>query len=162
MSASSLGMSIKNLNYGCSLPFFPQNLYFNADFVNTFIQQKGLEIVSFFRKWIIDLREFIEEEEFHSYIDISYSIKYLTEHFLSISIVSESFLGGPRPSTSFYTLNFKFNPEIELKIGDVIGFQNLVEFVKESIHKYGDQDQKLSLPEYINDIRQETLNFVFE
>lgn len=157
-----LNVVLKNLEYECSLPLFSNNTYFDAHFVNTFIQQKALETISNFRSWILEIREFLETQEMHSYIDISYNIKYLTKDFLSISIVYDSFLGGAHPNTSFDTLNFRFNPDSKLNLRDLIEYSDLKEFLIDCIKKFGDEGQKESLVHYVEYISEENISFVFD
>lgn len=157
----NLNVALKNLDYECNLPLFSNNSYFDALFVNTFIQQKALEVISNFRRWILEIREFLETREMHSYIDINYKIKYLTKDFLSISIVYDSFVGGAHPNTSFDTLNFRFNPDAKLTLRDLIKYNNLEEFLITSIKKYGDKEQKEYLANYVGYISEENVNFVF-
>jgi hypothetical protein len=157
-----LNVALKNLDYECSLPLFSNNTYFDAHFVNTFIQQKALEAISNFRSWIIEIREFLETQEMHSYIDINYNIKFLTRDFLSISIVYDSFVGGAHPNTSFDTLNFRFNPDSKLNLRDLIEYNDLKEFLIDCIRKFGDEEQKESLVHYVEYISEENVNFVFD
>jgi hypothetical protein len=43
----------------------------------------------------------------------------------------------------------------------LIGYQNLGEFLNQSIEKYGDDEQKEALPQYIEYISDDNVNFVF-
>lgn len=157
-----LNVKLKNLDYSCNLPLFQNNIYFDAHFVNTFIQQKALETISNYRNWIIESRDFLEKREMFSYIDINHNIKYLTKDFLSISIVDDSYVGGAHPNTSIDTLNFKFKPDSVLKLRDAVEYTDIKEFLIECIEKYGDIDQKESLVHYVEYINEENAKFVFD
>lgn len=157
-----LNVRLKNLEYSCSLPLFQNNIYFDAHFVNTFIQQKALETISNYRNWIIEIRDFLESREMFSYIDISHNIKYLTKDYLSISIVNDSFVGGVHPSTLIDTLNFKFKPNSVLRLRDLVEYSDIKEFLIQCIEKYGGAYQKESLVSYVEYINDENVNFVFD
>lgn len=157
-----LNVDIKNkIEYQCDLPLFNLNTFFDANFVNTFIQQKALEIISNHRKWINEIKEFIEKDEAEWYLNIHFNINYLTKDFLSLSIIHDSFLGGAHPHTGIDTLNFKFKPVTILKLGDIIQYTFLDEFLSVCIKKYGDEEQKESLVLYIEQITEESIDFVF-
>lgn len=157
-----LNVNIKNLEYNCILPVFQKNLLFDTHFVNTFIQQKVLETISNYRNWINESRHFLETHDMSCYIDINYNISYLTPDFLSISIVNNSYLGGAHPNTSIDTLNFKFNPDTVLKLRDLIEYSNIQTFIIDCIEKYGDNEQKEHLTQYVEYINEESANFLFD
>ncbi len=144
------------------MPLFQSNIYFDAHFVNTFIQQRALETISNYRNWIIETRDFLEGLEKFSYIDINHNIKYLTKDFLSISIVNDSYVGGAHPNTSIDTLNFKFKPDSVLRLRDLFEYNDLSVFLTECIEKYGDDDQKQDLVRYVEYITEDNVNFVFD
>lgn len=154
--------SLKNLEYRCDLPLFHSNPYFDISFVNTFIQQKALEGIDIHRKWAYEVKEFLESNEMHSYFEIQGIVKYISKDFLSISIVYDSFLGGAHPSTSIDTLNFRFNPETKLEFKEVVEYNDLQEFLINSINRFGDPDQKESLVNYCEYITEENINFTFD
>jgi hypothetical protein len=157
-----LNVEVKNkIDYQCELPLFHTNTFFGANFVNTFIQQKALETISNYRSWIIEIKDFIEQNEMPCYIDIHYNINFLTKDFLSLSIVNDSFIGGAHPNTSMDTLNFKFNPDTVIKLRDLIQYNDIKEFLTECINKYGDEEQQESLVRYVEYISDDTVNFVF-
>lgn len=149
------------IDYSCSLPLFLKNNYFDAGFVNTFIQQKALEIISAMRGWIYEIKQFLETEKQQSYIDIGYGIRYISKDYLSLHITTESFLGGAHPNTSIDTLNFRFNPDRKISLRDLISYGDISTFLKGCIEKYGDDEQKESLLIYTDFITDDTLNFLF-
>lgn len=147
------------INYACDLPLFQNNRFFDSHFVNTFIQQKALKIISDYRIDILENRNQLVE---NGYIEIGYNIKQLNKDYLSISIVNHSFLWSAHPYTSIDTLNFKFNPVSSIKLCDLIQYTNLEFFLLESINTYGNQEQKESLIKYVEYITDENINFVFD
>ena len=161
----SLGLNLElgnQIDYECDLPLFQNNTYFDSNFINIFIQQKDYETISDFRNWIVDDKEYFKERiEPFGYIEIGHSINYLNKNYLSMSIVCESYLGGAHPNTSINTLNFKLNPEIIIKLRDLIEFNDIQEFVNQSIEKYGDEEQKEHLPKYVEYL-DENINFTFD
>ncbi|MDX1719495.1 MAG: toll/interleukin-1 receptor domain-containing protein [Salegentibacter mishustinae] len=158
-----LKINFKNdIDYECNLPLFHTNQIFDADFVNTFIKSTVLNHISEIRKWAIEDKDYFDRRDMEFNLNISHSIRTLNEKNLSLYIVFDSFFGGAHPSTSIETLNFAFNPERLLKLRDVIDYNNLSEFLLEQIEKYGDEEQKESLPQYVEYLDSENLNFVFD
>ena len=154
--------SLKSLDYRCDLPLFHSNPFFDISFVNTFIQQKALEGIDIHRKWAYEVKEFLETNQMHSYFEIQGNVKYISKDFLSVSIIYDSYLGGTHPSTSIDTLNFRFNPETKLEFREVVEYNNLQEFLINSINRFGDDDQKEALVSYCEYITEENINFTFD
>src|SRR5690606_16793739 len=75
------------VDYECNLPLFHKNRFFDANFVNTFIQQKSLNFISDLRAHFSENREHFQGNEEQLYLDITHSIKKLDEEYLSMSIV---------------------------------------------------------------------------
>lgn len=149
-------------DYSCDLPLFHDNNFFDAHFVNTFIQQKALTFISEQRKWLNDddgFSYFMDIEHLF-YFQISHSIKKLDKNGLSLTIFYDTFFGGVHPNTNIDTLNFKFNPERILQFSEIVKVDKLNKFLKKSILKYGDDEQKESLLNYINYITEDNVNFV--
>ena len=94
------------------------------------------------------------------YFQISHSIKKLDKNGLSLTIFYDTFFGGVHPNTNIDTLNFKFNPERILQFSEIVKVDKLNKFLKKSILKYGDDEQKESLLNYINYITEDNVNCV--
>lgn len=150
------------IDYLCDLPLFYRNDFFDSHFANTFIQQKALDVISEFRKWINADEDFFKEREFPFYIEISHSIKNINKKYLSLIIFYNSFFGGAHPNTSINTLNIAFKPERILKLSNIIKYDDLHNFVNECILKYGDDYQKESLIQYVEYLTEENIDFVFD
>lgn len=151
------------VDYTCDLPLFYNNSYFESHFVNTFIQQRALEVISEYRKWINEDDDYFSNERLNPfYLEISHSIKKLNKDFLSLSIFYNSYFGGVHPNTNVDTLNFAFNPDRILKFRDVVKYDDIHEFIKENLLKYGNEEQKESLEGYIKYITEENINYVFD
>lgn len=150
------------IDYQCDLPLFQNNNYFDSNFINIFIQQKAYETISDFRNWIVDEKEYFQERSASlGYIEIGYNINFLSTDYLSMSITCDSYLGGAHPNTSIDTLNFKLNPEIVIRLRDLIEYNNLQEFITQLIEKYGDEEQKEYLPKYVEYLDR-NVNFTFD
>ncbi len=152
------------IDYLCELPLFYKNRFFDHNFVNTFIQQKVLEEISEYRKWINELNDdFVSKNKENFYLDISHSIVQLNKDFLSLSIVYDSYFGGAHPNTSIDTLNFAFNPEKTLNFHDIFkyDYNGLGALVNGWLQKYGDENQKESLGHYIDYLTDSNINFTF-
>jgi hypothetical protein len=156
----NLDVPIK-VDYECSLPLFHKNKFFDADFVNTFIQQKVLDVISENRKWINEDVEYFKDNEF-LYFEISFNIKNLDENNLSMSIIYNSFFGGAHPNTSIDTLNFGFKPDRKINFREIVDYKNLKDFLDKAIDIYGIEEQKESLKNYTKYINEENINFVFD
>ncbi|MBO3100280.1 TIR domain-containing protein [Gelidibacter pelagius] len=155
----NLDVPIK-IDYECEIPLFHQNKFFDAKFINTFVQQKVLENISETRKWIGECLEFLKNSEY-LYFEISFNITKLDESFLSLSIIYNSFLGGAHPTTTIDTLNFGFKPDRKISFREIIEYNNLKEFLDSAIEKYGTQEQKECLKDYTEYIDEENINFTF-
>ena len=149
------------IDYLCDLPFFYNNSHFDSHFVNTFIQQKALGVISGYRKWLNSDDDFLKDREFPFYFEISHSIKNLNKEYLSLTIFYNSFFGGAHPTTSIDTLNIAFNPERTLILSDLIEYDNLHDFVKKCVLEYGTEVQKDTLINFIDYLTEENINFVF-
>jgi len=155
----NLNVDVRNgIDYICDLPLFQNNLYFDSNFVNTFIQQKALETISNYRSWIIEIKDAYEGKDTHWYINISHNIKYLSKDYLSMSIINDSFIAGVHPITTIDTLNFKFNPDTLIRLRDFVEYGDIKQFLIKYIKKYG----KTSLLQYIDHFSDENVNFVFD
>lgn len=158
-----LNIDIPNqIDYLCDLPLFHENKFFSSHFVNTFIQQKALETISEYRKWVNSDDAFFGERENYFYFHISHIIKKLDKDFLSLTISYDSYFGGVHPSTSVDTLNFAFNPDRLLKFRDITKYDSINKFIKECLLKYGSKEQKESLEPYTEYLTEENINFVFD
>lgn len=150
------------IEYLCDLPLFYSNAFFDSHFVNTFIQQKALDVISEYRKWINADDEFFKEREYPFYFEISHSIKNLNNEYLSLTIFYNSFFGGAHPNTSIDTLNIAFKPERIIKLSEIIEYDDLQNFVNDCILKFGDEEQKESLVQYVEFLTEENIDFVFD
>lgn len=160
----SLNLNIdlpKAEDFSCDIPWFKNNSFFDAHFVNTFIQQKALLHINEFRKWYYSDIDFFKSEDYPFYFDISHSISRLDKNYLSLSIVYDSFFGGAHPSTSIDTLNFRLNPDILLNFNDFVEYEEFQTFLNNCLYEFGDDDQKEHLPRYIDYITEENINFCF-
>lgn len=151
----------KNLEYTCSLPLFHRNIYFDANYVNTFIQQKALDVIDIYRKITQDKFEYLQNPENFGYIGINSNVAYISKVYLSVSISYESFLGEAHPSTSIDTLNFRLNPETKIEFNEIVNYNKLQDFLVSSINRFGDQEQKESLISYCEYINEDNINFTF-
>jgi 5'(3')-deoxyribonucleotidase len=148
------------IDYECNIPLFHQNKFFDAKFINTFIQQKVLENISETRKWIVECLEFLKNSDY-LYFEISFNIMRLDESYLSMSIIYNSFLGGAHPTTTMDTLNFGFKPDRKINFREIAEYNNLKEFLDNAIEKYGIEEQKEWLKDYTEYIDEENINFTF-
>lgn len=154
------------IDYKCDLPLFYQNKFFDYQFVNTFIQQKALKIISQYRHFIIEDKEHLinigyPDYDFNFYFEISHTVKNLNEKFLSLTIFYNSYLGGAHPNMHIDTLNFAFNPERILELRYLVEYNNINEFIKECLFKYGSEEQKENLKYYLEYL-DENIDFVFD
>ncbi len=149
-------------DYTCELPLFYENKYFDATFINTFIQQKVLEKISDIRSWMIEIDdEFVNENCENFYLNIWFNIDQLNEKFMSLSIIYDSYLGGAHPNTSISTLNFTFSPDRILQLDDLVQYNELHEFIYEQLIIHGDEEQKDALQDYIEDLMYDNIDFTF-
>jgi hypothetical protein len=158
---------LSKIDYQCDLPFFHKNVFFDAHFVNTFIQQKASDRISGFRKWINADDDFFNERQNNFYFEISHTIKRLDEKNLSLTIFYNSYFGGAHPSISIDTLNFAFKPDRRLDFRDIvfidgIKYESINVFIKEHSLRYGNEGQKEILESYIRYFTEENINFVFD
>ena len=149
------------INYLCDLPLFYENIFFDARFVNTFIQQKALNVISETRKWVNKDIDFFKDSK-HLYFEISHKIKKLDKDTLSMTIYYNSYFGGAHPNTSIDTLNFAFNPERVLKFYDIIKYHDVKELIRRCLLRYGSREQIESLGKYIECMTAENINFIFD
>ena len=156
-----LKVNRKNLDYTCRLPLFHQNIYFDANYVNTFIQQKALDVIDGYRKITEDNLEYLQNPQYFGYIDINSNVAYISKSYLSVSIVYESFFGEAHPYTLIETLNFRLNPETKIKFNEIVNYNNLQDFLVTSINRFGDEEQKESLIRYCEYINEDNINFTF-
>jgi len=153
--------ALNKIDYICDLPLFYNNNFFDSHFVNTFIQQKALDVISEYRKWIKEDNDYFEERENPFYFEITHSIKILNEDYLSLTIFYNSYFGGAHPNTSIDTLNIAFKPERILRLSDLIEYKDLHDFLRKCIEEFGDDDQKEMLIRYVEYFTEENINFVF-
>jgi hypothetical protein len=149
------------VDYDCNLPLFHENRFFDANFVNTFIQQKSLKFISDLRALLSENREHYQENENLLYLEISHSIKKLDEENLSMSIIYNTYLGGAHPNTNVDTLNFTFKPERLMEFEELVGYNNFQDYLIEVIEKFGNKEQRESLKNYAEYVSKESINFVF-
>ncbi|MBE9223669.1 toll/interleukin-1 receptor domain-containing protein [Cyanobacterium stanieri LEGE 03274] len=149
------------IDYLCDLPLFYRNNFFDANFVNTFIQQKALNVISENRKWINKNISLFKDRD-HLYFEISHEIKKLNKDNLSITIYYNSYFGGVHPNTSIDTLNFAFNPDRVLNFYDVIEDHSANEFVRRCLLRHGSQEQIENLERFVEYITAENINFTFD
>lgn len=164
-TSMSIGLNLETnipIEYSCDLPLFLKNQYFDASFINTFIQQKALEAINDLRSYVLEEQGFELSNELGWHYGISHNIYFLNKDYLSIKIEYNSYTGGAHPTTAIDTLNFKFQPDLLLRLRDVVQYYDLQEFVTEMISKYGDEDQKEHLVNYIEYLTEENVNFVFD
>jgi hypothetical protein len=151
-----------NIEYLCDLPLFYENNFFDVHFVNTFIQQKALEVISEHRKWINADLDYFKGREHPFYFEISHAIKKLDKDFLSLTIFYNSDFGGVHPNTNVDTLNFAFHPDRILRFRDIVKYNNINEFIKDRLLKYGNKEQKECLEKYIEYLTEDNIDFNFD
>ena len=149
-------------DYTCELPFFCENKYFDASFINIFIQQKVLEKISDIRSLMIEIDDkFVNENGENFYLEIFFNIDQLNEKFMSLSITYNSYFGGVHPNTNISTLNFTFHPDRILRLDDLITYNNVHKFLYEQLSIHGEEEQKDALQDYIEDLTSENIDFTF-
>lgn len=130
-------------HYKCDLPFFHKNNFFDAQFVNTFIQHKVLDVISEYRKWSDPSDDFLSGEKKNSfYLDISHLIVQLNKDFLSLSISYDTYFGGPYPNVNIDTLNFAFSPDRCLQFSDIVEYEygGFHKLIREWLYQFGDEE----------------------
>lgn len=150
--------------YKCDLPFFHENNFFDAHFVNAFIQHKVLDVISEYRKWSgFSDESFSNNHRKSFYLDISHSIIQLNKDFLSLSITYDTYFGGAHPNIDIETLNFAFNPERHLQFSDIIEYEynGFHKLIREWVHQFGDKEQEEALDRHIDYLTESNINFTF-
>lgn len=156
-----LKSNVKNIDYNCSLPLFHKNNYFDANYINPFIQQRALDIIDVYRKNTEDEIIYFQNPENSGYLEINGTVEYITKDYLSISITYESYMGQAHPYTSIQTLNFRFNPETKIEFNEIVNYDNLQKFLIDSINRFGNEEQQEVLINYCEYITEENINFTF-
>lgn len=125
------------------IPQFPQNPYFNADYVNAFIQHDIMDHMSEYSSFITEedtytvLPNHLKE---HLYFSSYYEMHFVSKEYLSLTLYMSFYHGGPHPNHSIQTRNFSFSPVKKLRLSDVVRFSSIKDFIKESYDKYATED----------------------
>lgn len=122
-------------------PQFPANPYFNAEFINGFIQHEVMEAISLYCSALLDddyIKDVPDCMKEHFYFSADYQINYISNRFLSIILNLSYYLGGAHPNHYVITKNFAFNPARVLSIYDVLNITDLKLFLAESFKDYAD------------------------
>lgn len=161
----SIDLKIKTpvrFEYSCSLPKFYENDFFDAEFVNIFVKQKALAVISGIQRFIIDEEEYLKCKSYN-YFSIESQVTFISKSFLSISIKYDDYFGGAHPSTSTDTLNFLLNPEQLLSFYDTFNYKygDVGAFIDELLLKYGTEEQKEHLRYSLDYVSENNINFYF-
>ncbi|HTE00852.1 MAG TPA: TIR domain-containing protein [Mucilaginibacter sp.] len=153
-------------------PQFPKNPFFNADYVNAFIQHDIMDQMSSYASFMSDedvysvLPDHIKD---HLYFSSYYEIHFISESYLSLILHISSYWGGAHPNHRIITKNFSFNPVQLLRLKDVTKFDNIKDFIIDSYEKYSNEYLKDDDGYLIDRIRnefgewgREDMDFVFD
>jgi hypothetical protein len=155
-----------NITSDIKLPFFNKNTQFDNTYINTFIQSLGYTIINDVRSYALnDLEYAIERSEAYGFeVEVSYTIEYFDEKYLSIKFSHYSEMGGMHPNHYVYALNFSFSPERKIALYEIIdtfAYQNLKELLTEMINQYGNVDDRELLKQCLDDHDYYDLPFSF-
>ena len=139
-------------------PQFPKNPFFNAEYVNAFIQHDIIDQMSDFASFMTeeDIYEALPEHiKQHLYFSSYYEIYYVSNQFLSLILHISSYHGGPHPNHRIQTKNFSFSPVKKLRLNDVVKFENIKDFIVGSYADYAKEDLSRESEFLIERIKEE-------
>lgn len=151
-----------NIKSSVEFPQFPQNPFFNAEYVNTFIQHAIMDQMSTYSTFMSEKDTYAvlpEHLKGHLYFSSYYEIHFISERYLSLILHISSYWGGPHPNHRIETKNFSFNPVRKLTLSDVVKFDNINDFVIDVYGKYTNEYLKEEDGHLIARIRDEFENW---
>jgi hypothetical protein len=131
-----------NIESSVEFPQFPQNPFFNADFVNAFVQHDIMSQMSSYSSFMSEGDNYAilpEHLKPRLYFSSYYEIYFISERNLSLILNISFYWGGPYPNHRVVTRNFSFNPVRKLTLGDVIKFDKIKDFVIDAYEKYSSE-----------------------
>jgi len=139
------------------IPYFLNSTVLDNEFINTLVMAKGLEIINGLRNLYIgddyyrDLNEMSKE---HLYVEINYYINQLSENALSLTLLDETYQGGPHPNSYVHNFNFSFKPARRIDLRDFIEINDYHQFVNHAVDHYlkvDEEDDRESVIEMVKD-----------
>jgi hypothetical protein len=89
--------------------------------------------------YLLNIDEVFKE---HLYTDVNYHINYLSDQALSLTLMDDSYQGGPHPNSCVYNFNFSFNPAHQIDLRNFIEINDYHQFVNDAVDRYLNVDEE--------------------
>lgn len=136
----SLKLPLANIVHeDIKIPQFLNSTVLDNAFINTLLMAKGLEIINGLRNLYLDdnyLRDMDEVSKEHLYTEVNYYINYLSNQALSLTLMDDTYQGGPHPNSYVYNFNFSFNPARQIDLRNFIEINDYHQFVNNAADRY--------------------------
>ncbi len=136
----SLKLPLKNtVHEDIKIPQFLNSTVLDNAFINTLLMAKGLEIINGLRNLYLDDNYLLDMDEVskeHLYTEVNYYINYLSDQALSLTLMDNTYQGGPHPNTYICNFNFSFNPARQIDLRNFVEINDYHQFVNDAVDRY--------------------------
>lgn len=149
-----------NIDFDCVVPMFESNSIFDVNIINVSIQHLAYDLINSLR--ILFSNE--NESEFSKKDNVDYHIfgrvGLVSEKYLSITVSTDFYLGGAYPANEIFFINYKLNPEVRIRLRDILKVNDEDKFFAELVEKYSDcEEQREVLTGYVDRFRIDDIIF---
>lgn len=140
-----------------------ENSFFDANYINSFIERDMYDLIDTYRKSIHDDFEYMNgmPNMKHAYIDISNSINIHSSNLLSVTTDISEYLGGLHPNHYLSHRHFSLNPERTLMLKNFVEYNYLQEWITDKVKKYAKEGQDF-LASFIERIDEDNIDFYWD
>ena len=157
----SMKLPFKNtVHEDIKIPQFLNSTVLDNSFINTLLMAKGLEIINGLRNLYLDDNYFLDMNEVskeHLYTEVNYYINYLSDQALSLTLMDDTYQGGPYSNSYVHNFNFSFNPARRIDLRNFIEINDYHQFVNDAVDRYLNVDEEDD-PETITQMVKDNLN----
>ena len=151
------------INYNIDYYVCRENSFFDADYINSFIERDMYDLIDTYRKSIHYDFEYMNgmPNMKHAYIDISNSINIHSSNLLSVSTNISEYLGGLHPNHYLSHRHFSLNPERTLSLRDFVIYEDHWKWLIDKAELYAGEDQGFLL-DSIERIEEDHIDFYWD
>lgn len=163
----------KSRNYGLKTPLpidynvdyyiCRKNSFFDADYINSFIERDMYDLIDTYRRSIHDDFEYMNgmPNMKNAYIDISNSIDIHSSNLLSVTTDISEYLGGLHPNNYLSHRHFSLNPERTLSLRDFVIYEDYWKWLTDKAEFCVGDDQGFLL-DFIERIEEDHIDFYWD
>ena len=159
----NLALNIKediNIDFNCKVPLFERSDLFDVNMFNANIQNSAYKLISDLRTFLIGDSIYFIEENRHLDYHIFGTVNLVSSKYVSVTISTNFYLGGPYPANEVIAINFILDPERKIYINDLIDIKEEGKFFRDLVDKYSDcEEQQEVLLHYVDSFRVKDIVF---